>query len=325
VLEVVGVHGDAGNGDGVAGLPEYSTTESEVWMRSHILAKIDLDKWRLERDVAALADIPKIQEEYDEFASGFWKNVSLWNSSGRADDSMYKDLPGVATPTPHNEHVPYLDEVVRSVFDTRIVKMVRARNLVDGMVVPHRDFVELDKDSDQYLRTFMVLEDNHQSFHADGNTVMRMRPGEVWFLDAASIHSAVNFSTESRQSLCVDFAFDGDFHESDIFADKDVYNPDIEPEIVPREPFTDQHRDDLIGLARLIDTANFKDILFLLSKIHYRHDVHPAYTYDWLSDICQESGDPALRDKAREIQHYMIGQRDLGERFAVATAETVTV
>lgn len=287
-------------------------------MRSHILAQVELDDRRLQADLKTLADIPKIEEEYDEFSSGYWKNISLWNSSGNADDSMYTDLSGAAVPTPHAQSVPYLDELVRSVFDTQHIKMVRSRNLIDAMVIPHRDFVELDKDSDQYFRTFMMLEDNHQAFHSDEDTVIRMRPGEIWFLDAASIHSAANFSNLSRQSLCVDFAFEGTFSEEDIFADKDAYNPDITPEIVQRAHFSVEHRDNLLTLGSLISHDNFNDVLFMLSKIHYRYDVAGFYAYDWLVDICHESGDQGLVARAEEVRTYMVGSRELGERFTVA-------
>ncbi|MGH3923873.1 MAG: aspartyl/asparaginyl beta-hydroxylase domain-containing protein, partial [Pseudonocardiaceae bacterium] len=171
-------------------------------MRSHILGRVDLDSDRLRPDLQYLAEVPRIEEEYDEFSSGYWKNVSLWSASGEADDTAYRDIPKAALPTAHSWQVPYLDELVRNVFDERLIKMVRARNLIDALVVPHRDFVELDKDCDRYLRTFMVLENNSQAFHSDDDTVIRMRPGEIWFLDAAAVHAAVNFSTRSRQAIC---------------------------------------------------------------------------------------------------------------------------
>lgn len=287
-------------------------------MRSRILGKVELDNERLQQDLRALADVPRIEEEYDEFSSGYWKNLSLWNSSGKSDDSMYKDIDGPAVPTAHAASAPYLDSLIRRVFNQEIIKMARARNLIDAMVVPHRDFVELEKDNEQYFRTFMVLEENDQAFHSDNDTVIRMRPGEIWFLDAASVHSAVNFSAVSRQSICVDFAFDGPFSEKEIFADPSIYDPNIKPDITHRETFTAEHRDKLVRLGDVIDKDNFKDVLFLLSKVHYRYDIPAAETYDWLVEACQLSGDDNLTERAVEVRDYMIGQRGIGERFTVA-------
>ncbi len=287
-------------------------------VRSHIVGKVELDKARLQHDLEALAAVPRVEEEYDEFSSGYWKNLSLWNSSGEADDTMYRDIQGSAKPTAHAAKAPYLDELIHTVFDSKIVKMARARNLVDAMVIPHRDFIELNKDNDQYFRTFMVLEDNGSAFHSDDDTVIHMRPGEIWYLDAAAPHSAVNFSSDSRQALCVDFAFEGSFTEDQIFADKSFYRPDLEPEIVVRKPFTTDHRDKLVQLGGIIDNDNFKDILFLMSRVHYRYDVPAAETYEWFVEACRLADDTTLTAKAEGVRDYMIGQRALGERLVAA-------
>lgn len=284
-------------------------------MRSHIVGKVDLDKDRLQHDLEALAAVPRVEEEYDEFSSGYWRNLSLWNSSGEADDTMYRDIRGAAKPTAHATRAPCLDELIRTVFDSKIVKMARSRNLVDAMVIPHRDFIELNKDNDQYFRTFMVLEDNESAFHSDDDTVIHMCPGEIWYLDAAAPHSAVNFSSGSRQSLCVDFAFEGPFTEDQIFADKSFYQPNLKPEVVTRKPFTDEHRNKLIQLGEIIDKDNFKDILFLMSRVHYRYDVPAAETYTWFIEACRLADDATLATRAEGVRDYMIGQRALGERL----------
>ena len=40
-------------------------------MRSHIIARIDLDQHRLGPDLDYLASVPRVEEEYDEFSSGY--------------------------------------------------------------------------------------------------------------------------------------------------------------------------------------------------------------------------------------------------------------
>lgn len=257
-------------------------------MRSHVLARVDLDQERLSHDLRYLADTPRIEEEYDEFSSGYWKNISLRNASGEDDDTAYRDLTGAAAPTRNSRNTP------------------------------RRDFVELDKDNDCYFRTFMVLEDNPQAFHSDEGSVIRMRPGEIWFLDAAAVRSVVNFSARSRQSICVDFAFEGSsFDESAIFADKSVYNRDLGIERPTRKPFTAQRREALLALCNVIDRDNFTDVLFLLSKVHYRYDVAAGDTDEWLIDICRKSPHPELVGKAEQLRLYMIGDRGLSERFTI--------
>nr|O09345.1 RecName: Full=L-proline cis-3-hydroxylase 2; Short=P3H 2; AltName: Full=Proline 3-hydroxylase 2; AltName: Full=Proline 3-hydroxylase type II [Streptomyces sp.]1E5R_A Chain A, PROLINE OXIDASE [Streptomyces sp. TH1]1E5R_B Chain B, PROLINE OXIDASE [Streptomyces sp. TH1]1E5S_A Chain A, PROLINE OXIDASE [Streptomyces sp. TH1]1E5S_B Chain B, PROLINE OXIDASE [Streptomyces sp. TH1]AAB60894.1 L-proline 3-hydroxylase type II [Streptomyces sp. TH1] len=289
-------------------------------MRSHILGKIELDQTRLAPDLAYLAAVPTVEEEYDEFSNGFWKHVPLWNASGDSEDRLYRDLKDAAAqPTAHVEHVPYLKEIVTTVFDGTHLQMARSRNLKNAIVIPHRDFVELDREVDRYFRTFMVLEDSPLAFHSNEDTVIHMRPGEIWFLDAATVHSAVNFSEISRQSLCVDFAFDGPFDEKEIFADATLYAPGSTPDLPERRPFTAEHRRRILSLGQVIERENFRDILFLLSKVHYKYDVHPSETYDWLIEISKQAGDEKMVVKAEQIRDFAVEARALSERFSLTS------
>ncbi|PPK67119.1 aspartyl/asparaginyl beta-hydroxylase domain-containing protein [Actinokineospora auranticolor] len=288
-------------------------------MRSHILGKIELDQQRLKLDLDYLETVPVVQEEYDEFSNGYWKNIPLWNASGQADDRLYRDIEGGAVATEHTARTPYLSEIVTSVFNTAHLQMARTRNLKNAVVIPHRDFVELDRNADLYFRTFMVLEESPRAYHSNEDTVVRFRPGEIWFLDAASEHSAVNLSELSRQSLCVDFAFDGPFDEKEIFADPTVYSPGGEPEFVPRKPFTSETRDRILSLANVLERDNFRDVLFMLSKVHFLYEVHPAQTYTWLVDIAKATGDEKMVTKAEQIRAFAIDARALTDRFSLTS------
>ena len=289
-------------------------------MPSRILGKIELDQVLLADDLATLNSFPRIEEAYDEFSSGYWKNCSLWNSSGEASDTTYRDIDRQARETDYGRQLPYLESVVRKHFDMSRVTMVRARNLVDAMVIPHRDFVELEKSWERYFRLFMVLEDNPDALHSDETGVFRMRPGEVWFLDAASVHAAVNFSTKIRQSICVDFVFDGPFEDWEVFTDQRAYRPDITPERPFRQPLPADFPLRLGALGAVIDHDNFKDILFLLSKVHFRTDAPITAAYDWLVEVCRRSGDDTLTYKAEKLRRYMVEKRVMNERLSIAPA-----
>lgn len=289
-------------------------------MRSHILGRIELDQERLAKDLAYLAAVPTVEEEYDEFSNGFWKNIPLYNASGGSDDRLYRDLRGAtAQPTDHLQRVPYLDEIINAVYNGERLQMARTRNLKNAIVIPHRDFVELDRELDQYFRTHLMLEDSPLSFHSDDDTVIHMRAGEIWFLDAAAVHSAVNFTEFSRQSLCVDLAFDGAFDEKEAFADATFYTPNLSPDIRRRKPFTKQAEAGILALSGVIGRENFRDILFLLSKVHYTYDVHPSETYEWLMAVSKQAGDDEMVEKAEQIRDFAIGARELGERFSLTT------
>jgi hypothetical protein len=184
-------------------------------MASRIVGTVDLASYDFRQDIQYLNSVEKQPEEYDEFAQGYWKNLSLLNSSGCMDDSQYKNCAS-ARATGHMVCCPEIARMLEETFNLEIVKMVRARNLMDGMVIPHRDFVELDPEL-SYFRVFLPIEYNEESYHSDVGGVFQMRPGEVWFLDAAVSHAAINFSSDSRMFICLDFVFNGEFNEKAIF------------------------------------------------------------------------------------------------------------
>ncbi|MFI8664363.1 aspartyl/asparaginyl beta-hydroxylase domain-containing protein [Rhodococcus qingshengii] len=284
-------------------------------MRSRILGRLELDHLELSADLAYLESVPRADESYDEFSNGYWQNLALWNASGDSADDIYRDVNQAPQLTEHGKSCNYLRNLVETTFDTSHLAMVRTRNLIDAVVIPHRDFVELDKPVDKYFRVLMFLEANSSAFHSNDSAVFNMQPGEVWFLDAASVHSAANFSANSRQMLCLDFVFDGDFDESDIFADSASYDPTLAPTFIARPELTESELSGILDLALLTNRTNFKEILFLLSKVHYSFDVTGKSTYDWLSTISERTGDVALIDKARRLTEYAIEARGLTERF----------
>ncbi|WP_103534444.1 aspartyl/asparaginyl beta-hydroxylase domain-containing protein [Streptomyces sp. SM11] len=286
-------------------------------MRSHILGQLDLDDSRLAPDLAYLASVPRGEEGYDEFSNGYWKNLPLWNASGDAGDDLYRDTCSPAQLTEHGKRVGYLRELVESVFDTDRITMVRTRNLVDAVVIPHRDFVELGRDAEQYFRVLMFLEPNSAALHSEDDTVLNMRPGEIWFLDAGAVHAAANFSADSRQMLCVDFAFDGPYEEADVFRDKSYHRPGAEARIIERPQLPAERREAILKLGEVVDRSNFKEFLFLLAKVHFRYHVPAEETYGWLHSIAESSGDDLLVRNAVELRDYTIGARTLSERFSL--------
>jgi hypothetical protein len=247
-------------------------------MSSFILGKLPIDDDRLTRDLTTVRSFPHIREAYDEFSTGFWQNDSLWNASGDAADTMYRNFDGPAKTTQLGRQLPYLDELVRQHFRSDYIKMVRTRNLVDAMVIPHKDFVEIEACARRCLRVFVALEQVDQAFHSDESGVFNFRKGEIWNLDASIVHVAANFSSQSRIHLCLDFIFPGPFELRDIFNDPRVYDRSLTPAVVRRQPRTEQLEKSVRALSRVMDRHTFRDIVFLLSKLHFRIDVPPRCT-----------------------------------------------
>jgi len=285
-------------------------------MTSRLLGKLDLSGFNLGADVDYLNALPKGDEEYDEFAQGYWKNISLINSSGDAKDTQYKNA-SAAYPTDHLKNCPEIRRLVEECFRPNSLRMLRARNLIAGMVVPHRDFVELDAKIN-YFRVFLPIEGNRTAYHSDPSGVFQMRPGELWYLDASIDHAAANFSTASRQFLCFDFVFNGAFDDLDILAPNAPFSRGHSPLYIDRIPLAPSERDEIIsGLGNLLSRHTFKDLLFAVAKIHFYRDVSVSECYDWLIAASERVVDKAIKERALRLRRYLIETRALSERFDI--------
>lgn len=285
-------------------------------MSSSILGKIDISDYCIEDEINYLNNIYKIPEEYDEFAQGYWKNISLFNASGNPDDSQYRYTES-AVPTKHANNCPEIKRLINDVFDTSNIKMVRARNLIDGLVIPHKDFVELDNNI-KHLRIFIPLESNIYAYHSDESGVFQMQRGEIWYLDANINHAAVNFSSESRMCICVDFMYGSDLDENNTFFDKFKKKAGRNSYLIDRKEIDNKEIDTIIySVSTILNKQTFKDIIFALSKFHFIYNIPIASCYEWIIKAAEISEDYAVRSKAINLRRYLLEKRDIGERFTI--------
>ncbi|RDH42986.1 aspartyl/asparaginyl beta-hydroxylase domain-containing protein [Zooshikella ganghwensis] len=285
-------------------------------MPSKLIGFIDIEKYNISEEVSYLNAIPKQREEYDEFGQGYWKNLSLYNSSGRKNDTQYKNA-NQCIATEYMDRCPEVKRFIEDNFSMVSLRMVRARNLIDGMVIQHRDFVELDSNV-SYFRVFIPLEKNEDAYHSDSTGVFQMKPGEVWYLDAGIDHAAINFSSQSRMFLCLDFVFNDEFNDVDIFKNASSVVFNVKPTYKQRQALPESVRETIVeSMSLILSKETFKDILFAISKYHFIYDIEVAECYEWFIDACVKGGHQDLELKARDLQRYLIEKRELNERFSI--------
>lgn len=285
-------------------------------MSSRIIGKLDISNKAIANDLITINTFPIIEEEYSEFGTGIWKNNSLFNENGEFTDTQYRNYLTKGKKTELLTRVPYINNLIETNFDITYLKMVRTRNLINGIILPHKDFVEFNKTKSYYLRIFIPLEDNVNAYHSDEHAVFRMQKGEVWILNAAIIHAAANFSTASRIFLCLDFQFPKTLDPSEIFLDKSIYNLNIKPLIPARKPLDSNYLKETIErLAAEINRDNFKDVIIELSKIHFFYQANVSQCYDWLIQVSEKSGIKEIINQTLLLKEYMIIKRKLGQRF----------
>jgi hypothetical protein len=285
-------------------------------MASRILGAINIADYDVSIEIKKLNSLTKLPEEYDEFGQGYWKNISLFNASGDACDSHFRNARNCLQ-TQHAKTSPEIVRLINENFKLENLKMVRARSLIDGMVIPHRDFVELDKSID-YFRIFVALEDNQHAFHSDELGVFQMRAGEVWFLDAGINHAAINFGTKSRMFLCLDFMLEGECNPNKFLADHVLTARYRKSFYVARQTLQDEHRTKIIhSTAGLLNRHTFKDLVFALAKLPFIYNVPVASCYEWIISAADITQDQEIINKAKSLRRYLIEHRDIGERYTI--------
>ena len=244
-------------------------------------------------------------DSYDEFVCGSWRTCMLWNASGDSADVQLCDYAGLAQPTEYGRRVGYLDTVIRSLFDIDALRFARLTRLGPGtVVVPHRDYVELESN---LVRIHIPLVTANRAYVSETDTIYRMRVGEIWFLDATEVHAIANFSDTGRIHLLLDFAAPDPWS---IYRGNRPATEGIPMDsLVPRRRLRPGEPEAFIELARLVDATNLMDVLAMLIRRYFVAELSALDVFGWLRAIAEQSGDPDVVRQADWIRAHSLTVR----------------
>lgn len=288
--------------------------------RTRLVGRIKFDNELLKKDLQILSELPIIKEQYDEFSSGTWINHSLWNSTGEWTDTTYSDYDYPAVRTQIGTATSYLSKIIEEYFDTEHMRMARVRNLVNGLVVPHTDFLELSEDKDRYVRILIPLETCLDSYHTEENFgVFRMRKGDIWILESSVPHSAINLASDNRRILSIDFQYAdiSNPHYSLIFKDKSIHDETVTPALVARSHLESEDLDDYLEFLseRFREKDDAEQIMVNLTEIQLRFESPVSDIYKNLCSVAKLTGKEELVDHCEKMREFYIGARVMNERF----------
>jgi hypothetical protein len=284
-------------------------------MESRILGKVPIDPTRLERDLEVLLAAPASSQEYSEYRFGTFLTYILRSPTGSEQDGLFRGVGAAPLRTPLGRSLEYIDALVEDNFNVKRLQMVRAYLLHDALLVPHRDYVEFKRDAQRMARIHLPLRTNPHALHSEDAAVFHMRQGEVWHLDVTRVHSACNASSEARVSLVLDFFLDGEPPESILR--EPCSGAGLTPQLIERPPLARDFESQLRALSALLSQDTFRDIVQLLSRIHFHRQAHARDAFRWLQAMCEVSGDARLLEKARGLLIFLAEERELGERFVL--------
>ncbi|MGO8994237.1 MAG: aspartyl/asparaginyl beta-hydroxylase domain-containing protein [Polyangiaceae bacterium] len=285
-------------------------------MKSRILGTTKLNEDALARDVQTILGWPRPEQEYSEYAFGAFHTLPLRTPSGDDAGTRFDAVVAPARPTKLCQRLEYIPGMVDELFDTTRLIMMRAYLLQDALLIPHRDYVEFGDDASRMVRLHVPLRTNPRALHSEEEMVFHMNPGEVWYLDVSTVHSAMNASTEPRLSLVLDFRLDGKPLES-VFRDPSLVERAPSPTMIKRRPADPKFVEGLLSLGPVVDRDNYRDVLQLLSRVHFDRDVHAGACLEWLIEICHKADDRSLVEKSTDLKRFLVDRRSHGERMAL--------
>jgi hypothetical protein len=285
-------------------------------MRTHYVATLPLDAARLAKDLEHSASFRYSEAYSDYLIGGPWKNCTLWAAGGDTGDGVLTNYSydQASTFTEYGKELPYVQELITNTVDTTRLNFVRLARISNSVIVPHRDFLELGEipeDARSAHRLHIPLVTHGDCFFSEGNTVYRMRAGEIWFFDASQIHSVASLANAPRIHLIFDFVErsgagplvtvedEGEGEGEGIPANRSVQRP----------PLSDSERADLLGLAEVLTMDTFGEVFSILIKKHFRYDGGDNFVWDTMTAIASGCKDPAVLPHTLEMHRYYTLER----------------
>ncbi|UKD58032.1 aspartyl/asparaginyl beta-hydroxylase domain-containing protein [Amycolatopsis sp. FU40] len=282
-------------------------------MRTQHIGSLELDQARLAEDLETSAGFRYSEAYSDYLCGGPWKSAVLWAASGDNGDGLVTNYDYAKAPdlTDYGKQLPYIWGLVADLVDLTRLNFARLAVISDSVIIPHRDLLELESipgESRNAHRMHIPLVTNDRCFFSSGNEVYRMAEGEVWFFDAAQVHSAASLSSTPRVHLMLDFTD----QESDEPLVKLPYRVDggIPADRVERRPpMSEEERAELLGLAPLITMDNYRDVFSIVIKKHFRADGGDDFVWRTMREIARAGRDPAVAARIDEMQRYFTLER----------------
>lgn len=271
---------------------------------SYLIGTVPIEPARIDADLAEVEPFGFV-DSYTEFVCGSWRTCMLWNATGDGGDPRIRDYSGPAQITEQGRKLAYLEELMTSHFDLEKLRFARVTRLAPGsVVVPHRDYVELESD---LVRIHVPLQTAPEAYASEEETIYRMGLGEVWFLDATKVHSIANFSKRNRIHLLLDFHAP---QASSVFNQRQD-GPWGMPatSIIPRRPLRPGEHEAFRALARVIDPANFADVLAMIIKRYFAAAMDAGEVFTWLREIAADSKDPDVLSRAQWLEEHCLTSR----------------
>lgn len=240
---------------------------------------------------------------YEEYSVGRWASAPLWSDpSGQATGEVHEhDEP--AQPIPSVRTLTGINALISNYFDVPSLRCARLFRASHGAIVlPHRDYLEHNRG---FTRIHVPLvTDAAQARNTEDNSCFHMRRGEVWYLDARRTHSGGVTGSARRVHLVLDFTHTTRPVETIL---PSVGSPP-DPLVINRPALPENLVPSYIALAPYLNAASWREIFYILARVHLRYEAGAEDVYTWLERIAEQSGedhDILVKDIERMKKYYI--------------------
>jgi len=280
------------------------------------LAHISLDRDRLASDLKGVESMER-SASYGYFQYGErWSSIMLANHSGDARDGISKIYDGSALATEQMKLVPYLWEVTRDVFECRYLKSMRIFDALNGGILPHRDYWDLEvkpgasHQPKRFNRIHLAIQTNSNCLNSEEDRVYHINLGDIVYLDGSRTHACIAYGNQSR--LHVIWDFDPTIQMEKLFKAKGLCKPE-KLAYITRRAMAKSEMELLLSSGMLLSNVSLQVVLQSFAAIHFVREVSAGACYDWLVKVAQMVDKADLVAEAREIRHRYLG--DTNESF----------
>jgi putative nonproteinogenic amino acid hydroxylase len=277
---------------------------------STCLTTVDVDNAAIRTDLDTIDRLTAARDTYPELHFGHWHTYALANATGDEKDDEFKPQSGPAVWTPLGRGLPGLLGLLEDNFDLTQLRWVRIITQRDSLLVPHVDFIEFDRAT---TRLQIPLRTSANCLHSEGETVMNLRAGEVWFLDASAPHAACTPAGPTRIALSLDFDVPRAEMTNCLLQQA---QPAIPPGFVDRPALADDQLEALIDLGAILDHSTVRDVFRLFGMVHFRRQANAAACFDWFVAAAERSENGNLVQRAKDFRRYCLHERAYREHFA---------
>ncbi|MDT0616320.1 putative nonproteinogenic amino acid hydroxylase [Streptomyces lancefieldiae] len=275
-------------------------------LKSQRLAVLPIASYDLDPELSVV-DRHEYSGEYDALTFGSWSCHVLANGSGAESDLTFRPHGDSLTLTDLGRRLPGIMSLVTDHFSLDRLQWVRIFSLRDGIMAPHRDFLEFEEPG---TRLQIPLRTSEESLHSENDIVYHLRRGEVWKIHTTDPHSACSTSKTARLSLCLDFSD----AEKPVGISGDI--PATEPvRVMERPEPTDAELEELLDSGRSLTPRTMRSVFRRFAALHFERRSHATTVFDWYVEAARRSGNEDVVAKAQAYRAYCIEKRSYEETF----------